>query len=211
MTKRMRTFVVPPGLEEVPEAMDVWKKRHGFKLKRAYSEMINVLRDKESRIRGDLNKKRIPPCCPPRRLAASLPQSTENENNCNGECQGPFVTSSKSEARFPATSKCANVCSALFKTLQPEAPSLFFRLCSAKHFSDGSPAVVQISEEKLGPSAVRKLPAQPPSPGHFLYFANSSSEERVSGNQNNFAGTAGMLTGRAVKNHVDHPSRNDPK
>jgi thymidylate synthase (FAD) len=139
------TFVVPQGLEEIPEAMNVWS-RAMESAKRAYADMINVLTENESKIRGPLNKKEFQRNI--RSAARSvLPQATQTKIIVSANARA-IRHLFKIRGSIPGDLEMRSVCSVLFNTLQPEAPSLFFDF-ALKTFSDGSPAVVNMTEQNL--------------------------------------------------------------
>jgi len=143
--ERDAAFVVPSGLEAVPDAMHAWNKAiEGAR--RAYAEIVNALRQSESTIRGDLNRKEFQRAI--RSAARSvLPQATETKIIVTGNARA-IRHLLKTRGSIPGDIEMREVCAALFKILQPEAPSLFFDF-ELQTFSDESPAVVQMPEEKL--------------------------------------------------------------
>lgn len=143
--ERDAEFVVPAGLEAVPDAFEAWHKAVAS-AKHAYNEMLNILQRNESRIRGELNKKELLRSI--RSAARSvLPQATETKIIVTANARA-IRHLLKTRGAIPGDLEMRNVCSALFKTLQPEAPSLFFDF-EMKTLADGICAVAHNPEETL--------------------------------------------------------------
>jgi thymidylate synthase (FAD) len=137
------TFVMPPGLENVPGAIDIWEQAIKTAMQ-AYSSIVNSLGD--SSVDRDLNKKEALRAV--RSAARSvLPNATETKIivTANGRAIRHLL---KTRGAIPGDIEMRRVMTELFQTLQPDAPSLFFD-CEIQNLADELPAVVHVPREEL--------------------------------------------------------------
>jgi thymidylate synthase (FAD) len=138
-------FVMPTGLENIPGAIDVWQ--HAVDAaKQAYASIMSSLADDNSAIGRDLGRKEALRAV--RSAARSvLPNATETKIivTANARALRHLL---KTRGAIPGDIEMRTVMAELFKTLQPEAPSLFFDF-EIQTSSGDLPAVVHMPPDEL--------------------------------------------------------------
>jgi len=130
------TFVMPPGLENVPGAVDVWEQAIKTAMQ-AYSSIMNSLEDSSGS--RELSKKETLRAV--RSAARSiLPNATETKIIVTANARA-IRHLLKTRGAIPGDIEMRRVMAELFRTLQPEAPSLFFDF-EVQKLADDLPAVV---------------------------------------------------------------------
>jgi thymidylate synthase (FAD) len=137
------TFVMPPGLENVPGAVEVWEQAIKTAMQ-AYASIMNSLGD--SPVSRDLSRKEALRAV--RSAARSvLPNATETKIIVTANARA-IRHLLKTRGAIPGDGEMRCVMTELFNTLQPEAPSLFFDF-ELQNLADGLPAVVHMPHQEL--------------------------------------------------------------
>jgi thymidylate synthase (FAD) len=138
------SFVMPPGLESIPEAAENWN--NAIKAaKRAYENIMSCLQQSESSVVTGWTKKETLRAM--RSAGRSvLPNATETKIivTANARALRHLL---KTRGSIPGDIEMRQVSTTLLQVLKEEAPSLFFDF-QIQTFEDGFPAVVhQLADE----------------------------------------------------------------
>jgi thymidylate synthase (FAD) len=137
------TFVMPTGLENVPGAVEVWEQAIRTAMQ-AYSSIMNSLENESAN--QDLSKREALRAV--RSAARSvLPNATETKIIVTANARA-IRHLLKTRGAIPGDIEMRRVMAELFRTLQPEAPSLFFDF-EIQKLADDLPAVVHIPREEF--------------------------------------------------------------
>jgi thymidylate synthase (FAD) len=134
---------MPPGLKNVPGAVDIWDKAIKTAMQ-AYCSIMNSLED--SSATRDLSKKEALRAV--RSAARSvLPNATETKIIVTANARA-IRHLLKTRGAIPGDVEMRQVMTELFQTLQLEAPSLFFDF-NVRTLGDDLPAVVHTPRSEL--------------------------------------------------------------
>lgn len=144
--ERDADFIMPAGLEEVPDAAEAWN-RAVEAAKHAYTTIMESLERREGTDRPGSGKKKEVQRAVRSAARSVLPNATETKiiMTANARAMRHLF---KTRGAIPGDLEMRQVAAGLLKVLQPEAPAVFFDF-EIQTWADNVPAVVYLPPGKL--------------------------------------------------------------